>query len=178
MDRIKSKRKPAELVTETFEVELERNGGEVVYQFTIGNVLDAASMALAAKASRDPLNAMEGMLRAIRKAMLDSDGTPVKWEPRPYVAPGVEPVAEEHEEHLSVALDEDDAPALMVGPDGEPYPYVEAERFEAFEAGSSRRRWVYLMESEEDIVVDMDVLKGVFEKCVRLGANRPTRRSS
>jgi hypothetical protein len=34
------------------------------------------------------------------------------------------------------------------------------------------------MESEEDIVVDVDVLKAVFQKCVRLGANRPTRRSS
>jgi hypothetical protein len=74
--------------------------------------------------------------------------------------------------------EEDEAERRFTGPDGEPYTWDELDRFTKYEAGSSRRRWSELMDNEDDLVVDAEVISGVFEHLVGLAAARPTRRPS
>lgn len=69
----------------------------------------------------------------------------------------------------------DDGVTKFRGPDGALYPMEDAAKFLEFSAGSSRRRWLHLMNDEADLVVDAVALQGLFEWLVGLAAGgRPT----
>jgi hypothetical protein len=190
MHVIKAEKTP-EARRETFAVEVKRDDKVEQHEFTAKAQSDMASLSMAIKSDADALGALQGMLRVIRKGLVDDDGVPANWKP---LAPQVDPAAPSDDEpdegfvgQLPVSMPEpdgqdyedyDEPEAVFVAPDGSHQPFSELDRYTDFAAGSSRRRWTYLMESDEDVVVEASVLKGMFEKIVRLGANRPTRRSS
>jgi hypothetical protein len=182
-----------------------RHGVEEEHHFT-ANVaaVDTAAVGYTVSSQKHPDRAITGMLRVIRKMLVDNDGVSITWKPERYSpdapdpaddindaddadadAAGVElPWMEEEApayvpvEAVATEPGDDDAEAMFVGPDGEPYPYERIEEFTAFSAGSSIRRWAYLMEEDDDLTIQGDVMKGVFEHLVSGGAKRPTRRSS
>lgn len=87
--------------------------------------------------------------RMIRRALLNDDGTPEKWRP------------EIHEGHFT-------------DPEGSHLPVAELPKYLTFEAGSSRRRWVHLMEYDDDVEVELDQITAVFEYLTSAAAERPT----
>lgn len=88
-------------------------------------------------------HALLSMVALIGKFMDDTDGTKAKWAP---VALG--PKKGEVE----------GAPKRFRGPDGRIHTWDKAEGFLAHDKGSSRRRWLYLMDEDEDASVDLDAL--------------------
>lgn len=87
--------------------------------------------------------------RFIRRSLSNNDGTPAKW--RPVIVDG----------HFTA-------------PNGDRTPTAELDKVLAFEAGSSRRRWIDVMTSE-DMTVELEDVLAVFEYLVsEAGGNRPT----
>lgn len=92
--------------------------------------------------------------RMIRPSLVDDDGTPAKWQPE----------VEEGE---------------FVDPSGDTRPVSELAALLEFEAGSSRRRWVHLMDRDDEVEIETEEVVGLYEKLVEASSgNRPTRRSS
>lgn len=92
------------------------------------------------------------MDRMIRKAMDDDDGTPHWWRPE---------------------IDED---GNFIGPTGETYPESDLAQFSAFAAGSSRRRWCYLMDEDHEVSIENDQIADLFRDIVEGAGERPTKR--
>lgn len=88
--------------------------------------------------------------RIIRRSLDDTDGVPLKWEP-------------------------DIAAGEFTTPDGNQAPLADLPKYQDFDAGSSRRRWAELIESD-DAVVDFEQVMGVFEYLAEAVADRPTSR--
>ena len=91
--------------------------------------------------------------RMIRRALRNDDGTPLKW--RPEIEDGE-----------------------FTTPDGDQAPAADIAKYTAFEAGSSRRRWVALMEDDDDVEVELEQITALFEYLTAETADRPTSRSS
>ncbi len=49
-----------------------------------------------------------------------------------------------------------------------------SEEFLKFESGSSRRRWLYLIEQDDELIVDAEDVAKAFEWMIEEAANRPT----
>jgi hypothetical protein len=114
-----------------------------------------------------PERATAQLLAMIPKGLDNSDGTPAKWEPIP--------VADGYGEHGEPGAKYIVAPS---GPQkGGMVPAEHAAQFEAFDAGSSRRRWNALLD-DDDIAVDIADVMALFEWMVSLVADRPTVPSS
>lgn len=91
--------------------------------------------------------------RLIRRALVNDDGVPEKW--RPYV----------HEGHFTA-------------PGGGHTPADQLPKFELHAAGSSRRRWVELIGSDE-VAVSMKQISAVMEFLTEEASEgRPTSKSS
>lgn len=155
------------------------------------DMVSLASTLLAAKAS--PERAMPEMLRLISRMLDNKDGTPMRWEPVPVPVEDVpgngarqsQPGAPNYEWATQGTIAEvapedesEERPRVFRGPDGELHTFDQVEKFTAFEAGSSRRRWTHLMEVDDDVEVDAQDLMELFEWLVGLAAGRPTRPSS
>jgi len=198
---IKSKRRASVARPDKIDVEFTRDGQPWIDTFQPTSVADAAALSRAMNAARHPDKALDGMLTFIRKALANDDGVPASWTPERYVEPEPEPQPEAgyqptdmvtgyldadlaaearkaREKAAELMAEEDEAERRFTGPDGEPYAWDELDRFTKYEAGSSRRRWSELMDNEDDLVVDAEVISGVFEHLVGLAAARPTRRPS
>lgn len=190
VDVIRSKTQGATGPRRTYEFGLEfyRDGTPEVHEFKAYPALDAGSLNYTLSSTHRPERAIEGMVRSIRKMMADDDGTPVDFKPVVYVppTPDVEPAFGDHEEHPfgepepqpvpEDELDDIDADTLFVGPDGEPHDREFIRKATAFEAGSSRRRFAYLMDEDEDLTLHSDQLQTTYQRLVGKAANRPTRR--
>jgi hypothetical protein len=147
-------------------------------------------------AKKNPEDAMPSMLRLISKMIDNKDGTPLGWVPevlsieKPEPGPvGQAVLRQEWPTQGSIiesgqpATPDDEGDDVTTerkfrGPDGELYGFEHAEKFTAFEAGSSRRRWHQLMDVDDDIEVEAADLMELFEWLVGLAAGRPTRPSS
>lgn len=171
---IKAKKRAPVDRPDKFDVEFSRNGEPYVQTFQPLAVIDAAALSMAMRGSRRPDQGLEGMLRFIRKMLADDDGVPANWEPKLYRQADPDP-------ELAAAPADDnpdaDRPRFM-GPDGHPHTYDDLGKFQDFDAGSSRRRWAQLMDNDDDLIVDPEVLQGVFEHLAGLAAGRPTQRPS
>jgi len=189
---IRAKKRPDQRRHDPIDVEFLRNGEPFVVTFQPAGTADAAALNMALQGAKHPDRALEGMTRFIGKMLANDDGVPAAWEPRPYEPPAEEPqdldeldraqaeaLREQAREILADERDDDsNTERMFVGPDGEPYPYELLDKFTAFEAGSSRRRWRQLLDNDDDLVIEAEVLSALFEHLAALAANRPTRRPS
>lgn len=178
--------------TDEFGLEFYRDGVPEVHEFKAYPAMDAGSLNYTLSGSHRPERVIEGMVRSIRKMLADDDGTPVGYRPKPYVAPKAQPQPEdfeqdsEHDDHAHAAataaeepeleLTEFDADTLFVGPDGEPHDAEFIRKATEFEAGSSRRRFAYLMDIDEELTLLPDQLQTVYQRLLGKAANRPTLR--
>jgi len=171
--------------TYEFGLEFYRDSVPEVHEFKAYPALDAGSLNYTLSATHKPERAIEGMVRTIRKMLADDDGTPMGYRPTPYRAPApdVEPEhGEQHEEEPEpVAVEESelgefDDDTLFVGPDGEPHDGEFIRKAMEFEAGSSRRRFAYLMDVDEELTLHADQLQTAYQRLVGKAADRPTRR--
>jgi hypothetical protein len=93
----------------------------------------------------------------IRRALLDDDGVPAKWEPE-YEGKGKE--------------------RRLVGPGGDLLPIEDLPDLQALEAGSSRRRWQHLMDVDDELEVELEEIQAAYETLVEAVSDRPTQSSS
>lgn len=163
---------------EPFEFTFMRDDEPETYTFNARAVTDTAGIASTlGVAEKHPERALPGMLRMISKMLDNKDGTPRGWEPKvlpPPQAPADQPTLSGEFDVIDDEPDDEPEPKFR-GPDGELHPMSAAEKFQAFEAGSSRRRWHQLMDDDEEITADGKALIKLFEWLVGLAAGRPTR---
>jgi hypothetical protein len=97
--------------------------------------------------------AVKVMDRLIRRVLANDDGTPEKWKPT---------VVDGH----------------FTDPQGDHTPVNLLPAYEAFDAGSSRRRWVHLMENDDEITIDVEQVIDLMRDLMEAAAARPTTRSA
>lgn len=161
---------------EEFEFTFLRDDEPETHRFAVRahtDVVGLTSTLMLAKSS--PEAAMPAVLRVIAKMLDNKDGTPHGWRPVP--------LADKPNPEQADGPEPDDAEATLRerkfrGPDGNLHTFEHAARFQAFEAGSSRRRWLHLIEEDDYVSVDAQDLMELFEWAVGLAAGRPTQPSS
>lgn len=89
----------------------------------------------------------------IRRALVNDDGTPEKWRPN---------IVDGH----------------FAAPNGDHTPEAELPVFEAFGAGSSRRRWVHLMEHDDDVTLEPEQIMALVGDLMEVAGERPTKSSA
>jgi hypothetical protein len=189
-----------------FALEFYAGTKPVVHEFKAYPSMDAGGLNYTLTATHKPERAIEGMVRSIRKMLADDDGTPADYRPARYVEPEPDqrpdvedpdmpegwqdaalagwqenPVAQAVEDREPEAADPEDEDAedgdlLFVGPDGSPVDSEAVTAAMKFEAGSSRRRFSYLMDEDESLTLEVDQLQTVYKKLLAQVADRPTRR--
>jgi hypothetical protein len=100
------------------------------------------------------------LVKLIAKCLDDKDGTPATWAPvqLPPRSPGN---AGDYE------------PPKFRGPDGELYEMEHVDKFAAFEAGSSRRRFLALA-GDQDRTVQAEDLAALVKDLIAVSTGRPT----
>lgn len=120
---------------------------------------------LAAMAQTDahPERSMASLLRLIPKMLDNRDGTPAQW--RPEVLPSPE-AGHDADEELKFRA-----------PDGTILPFDRAAEFTAFAAGSSRRRWLHLINEDDEIETNVDDLMELYKFLISLAGKGRTPKS-
>jgi hypothetical protein len=125
------------------------------------------------------------LVKLISKCLDDKDGTPATWAPvelppPPVSARDVNPVivqgAMDDTTLAAVRLEQTVAISPMPkfrGPDGALYEMEHAEKFAAFEAGSSRRRFIALC-GDQDRTVQAEDLGNIVRDLIAVSTGRPT----
>jgi hypothetical protein len=132
-----------------FSVDFDVDGDVVEHSFKARPAITYGDMVALKKYENDSQGAVLPHLdRIIRRSLLNDDGVPLKW------------VAEVKDGEFTA-------------PDGEKKPFSEVEKFTAHDAGSSRRRWTALIESD-DAVVDFEQIMALFEHMAEVAGTRPT----
>lgn len=151
---------------EPFEFTFMRDDEPETHRFVARAVTDMTGLAsLFTAVKKNPEQALPEMLGVIAKMLDNKDGTPAKWQPVAL------PIPE--------GLPEEERPERMFrAPNGELYPVAEADRFLTFEAGSSRRRWLHLINEDDELTTDSTAITSLFEWLAGLAAGRPTQPSS
>jgi hypothetical protein len=153
---------------EKFEFGVRTPDGVRVEEFwaVLGN-LHAGGLigALMAAQRNDAGAAAEAYYRTIAKMVDNSDGIPANWEPK------------------ALDQDEDDERPAMFrvpwGPDkGSLIPMENAPAYLDSEVHSSRRRWLYLMEKDDDAVVEFSDLTELFEWLIAQSTGKASGASS
>jgi hypothetical protein len=149
-------------VLEDFDFTILRDDEPETHHFQARVVSDVATlMVTLTNTEKHPERSMSGLMLMIAKMLYNKDGVPARWTPEPLPAPEDDPDAE---------------PMIRDPLNGELIP-ASAEninRLTAFEAGSSRRRWLYLMNEDDEAIVQQDDLMELFRWLVGLAAKRPT----
>lgn len=117
------------------------------------------------KGQRDPGAAATRLVSMLGKLMDDSDGVPYRWEPE-----ALEP------DDGRLPLDADEDRQYVVAPGGTVVP-ADSDVIEAAmkpESGSSRRRWRYLMDEDDEVSVELEDLVEIGQWAITMGAKRPT----
>jgi hypothetical protein len=180
-----------------FEVDFWNGSRSETHQFNAYPALDAFAIATINKLAANERTGVESLIKVkdnIRSLLDDNDGTPLDWEPTVLpreahvttaelaVWPAVtdEYLPEESgfsSRHTIVGGldDEDEVPeAQFLAPDGTVHPLRDADKFLAVEAGSSRRRWVELMDGDNDLIVEAKTIMKLWQWLVKESADRPT----
>jgi hypothetical protein len=159
----------APIPREPFDFTFLRDDEPEVHHFQARAVVDTATLVMMlSNVRRHPEEAMGGVVRMVGKMLDNKDGTPTGWKPEPW-----KPERPEGGE-----LPEEPTESLFVGPDGDPIDQAAVDKLATFEAGSSRRRWLHLLEEDDEVIVDASALTKLFEWLVGLAAGRPTPPSS
>jgi hypothetical protein len=121
--------------------------------------------ALMAAERKDAGKAAEAYYRTISKMVDNNDGIPANWEPVPLPQ-------EEGDERPEVFR-------IPWGADkGSLVPMVNAEAYIASEVHSSRRRWLHLMEVDDDAIVEFSDLTELFEWLIAQSSEKASAASS
>lgn len=152
--RFERKNKGTPAQTDEFTLVGERDGVEEEHEFNVRLNLQFGDLAALVAKTEDKKKAERSLpvlVRIIRRALLNNDGTPANWEPN---------IVDGH----------------FTAPNGDHCPIEDLPEFEAFEAGSSRRRWTHLMDIDEDVSFELEQITAVFEWLVERssGDERPT----
>lgn len=138
---IRPKRQGKVLPTEPLNLIVLRDGVEEEHEFTVsprvhfGDILGLINASARRNATQEQqLEAIPYMIRLLRRAMVNTDGTPEKWTPK--VVKG------------------DDDGDYFTAPDGRYLPAAQVPFFTAFDVGSSRRRWVGLLLDDDDVEIE------------------------
>lgn len=139
-----------------FEFTYQRDDVDVTENFTAyprnaGNHVQSILAFIATQSTK----AVPKVVASIAQQLNDKDGTPAKWKPK-------------------AVEGEDKSVSYFRGPDGETYPEEYLDHFEAYEAGSSRRRWLFLMNQDDSAVVESDDIVDLFKELLAEAAGRPT----
>lgn len=158
----------APIPREPFEFEFTRDDEPEVHEFLARAVTDTSTLVMMLSTVRKrPEEAMGAVVRMVGKMLDNRDGTPTSWEPKPW-----KPARQDDE------VAEEPTEALFTGPDGDPINQQRVDELQKFENGSSRKRWLYLMQEDDEVIVDATALTKLFEWLVGLAAGRPTPPSS
>jgi hypothetical protein len=145
-----------------FNIKVFRNGLPEIHGFTAAPVMDLGSVLLYLRGDED--SAGQAMLRLVTVNLDDSDGVPADWQPTMLPKPksaGADWVPKFR------------APGAPHG-DGKLHTMDQAHRWTDRDAGSSRRRWNYLMFEDPGVVVTIEVLREVIEDLMAAAAGHPT----
>lgn len=141
------------------------DGGTNTHAFRMVPIIPAGQVTAIMDALDDEPEKMFGLIARLMARVLDNtDGVSANWK-------------YEEVEFESADYDEETEPGLyFVGPDNESHPLEDSDQFAAFDAGSSRRRWLALMDPDNEaegvqLADMMDLAKWV----VGLAVDRPTR---
>jgi hypothetical protein len=98
------------------------------------------------------------IISLVAKYMDDKDGTGHNWAP------------------VAMAPKKGEEPPVkrFRGPDGKPHPWDEAGKFLAVEKGSSRRRWLHLMNEDDTAEVDRETLVKLLEYLMEIAGKDRT----
>jgi hypothetical protein len=109
-----------------------------------------------------PQQTVTRVVRLLTKVMHNRDAlVPAEWSP----------------EALE-RKDDDDRPASYRGPDGEIYAFTDEEaeaEFADHKNWTTRRRWIHLMEEDDEAEVELDDLMEIVEWVIGQATDRPTR---
>jgi hypothetical protein len=198
----KARKLPAERIPFSFIVHRDDEPEE--HHFLARKVEDFTALAMAAiNSTKHPERSVGGMFAFIAKILDNTDGVPAGWEPTELEppAPPVEPrpwsgsptddgpmvgdlrapgVLESEAKYVPsfrapTRLPEEHPLAQYAGGI---VPMTQATRFERFEHGSSRRRWLALVSEESEVDIKADELAALFEWMASVAAERPTQPSS
>jgi hypothetical protein len=137
-----------------FSVEFVRDGVSETHEFNARPRLGFADTVGMVRSQSDESEILPVLDRMLRRVLVNDDGTPARWKP------------------------EFDG-GKFIAPDGNLHPSKDLAKYVAFEAGSSRRRWVELMDRDDEVEVEIEQIVGVFEYLTSEAADaRPTKRSS
>jgi hypothetical protein len=174
-----------------FSVDFIDQGRTETHQFAAFPAIDALALAeinrLAASNNAGNVKAVLKVKDAIRKMLDDNDGTPLDWQPSVLPDdvrvptnelagwPGEE-VADEIAEAVSGELHSDESESVpqFLAPDGTVHPLAEAFKFEEFSAGSSRRRWVELVDGDNNLTLKATTVMKIWRWLISEVAERPT----
>lgn len=135
-----------------FSAVFTRDGEEVEHHFLARPAITYSDMVALKTHEADDKGAVLPYLdRMIRRCLLNTDGTKKGWQPE--VKGG-----------------------KFTAPDGTEAEAADVGKYISHEAGSSRRRWVELIGSD-DHVIDFDQVMEIFEWLAEEAAARPTGRS-
>lgn len=136
-------------------VPFERDGEREDHTFNARPRMSYKRMADIVKARRsgDGVDRLAVFERMIRPALVDTDGVPAKW-----------------------AAEVEDG--YFTDPDGKERPVADLPDLVAFEAGSSRRRWIHLLDLDDEVEVELDDITSFYEALVEAASDRPTQRPS
>lgn len=136
-----------------FELDFERDGEMETVKFLARPRFTYKRIREAAKAqSKGGVDAVMRFEKMIVPSLCDDDGVPAKWTPTA-------------------------AGGTFTDPDGNERDVKELAALLAPEAGSSRRRWMYLMDEDDDAEPDLDSLVAAYERLVEVANERPMQRS-
>ena len=81
------------------------------------------------------IRALAQIDRLVRRSLVNTDGTPERWRAK-------------------IVTPEDGGDPWFTDPNGDQAPADLLPAYETFDAGSSRRRWVYLMDEDDEVTVE------------------------
>lgn len=159
---------PAILRRERFEFGVRTPDGVKVHEFwAVLGTLHAGGLiaALMAAERKDAGKAAEAYYRTIAKMIDNTDGIPANWDPVPLPQ-------EEGDERPQVFR-------VPWGVDkGSLVPMENADAYVDGEVHSSRRRWLELMERDDDAIVEFSDLSELFEWLVAQSTEKASAASS
>lgn len=145
------------------QVNYIRNGAVETQEFTVLDKpidIGTALRLLLAGAISDA-NALPGMIRLIGQHMANDDGVPATWEFK----------------EMPSKKDEPDVIRFRA-PTGKILPVEKASEYTDPTKGSSRRRWLYLMNEDESAEIEIETIQGLLKYVTEVAAKRPTHASS
>lgn len=153
---------PATVTPMPFEVEVFRSGQPEVHGFVARPVMDFGSVLLMLKGNEADTG--QALLRIMRMNLDDADGVAETWQPTILDKPAKAPADWQPKFR---------APAAPHG-DGRLHPMGDMGRWTDPQAGSSRRRWAYLMFEDDGVVVSLQVVFDLLKDITEKAADLPT----